>query len=207
MKMSVAKALKEIKVTDDKINRAREDGVYIGISQAGKDVSRVYKTEQDMIKGIQSSFDKMDDLRKYRARLKAAVVLSNATTKVNLPLIGEVTVAEAIEYKSVVTERKTFLNKISKYYNQVSMQAQQVEQQNQQVIDQRINALFSGDQKPDETLVKTIKDQVEQERGIKIIDPKDLKEFYTKELDEIIEFEGNVDDILNTSNVMTTIEV
>lgn len=206
-KMTVAKALKEIKTLDDKINRAHSEGVYIGMFRGGKDVQNKFSNEQDMAKAIQSSFDKIDQLRDYRSKVKAAVVQSNAKTMVELPIIGKISIAQAIEYKSVIAERKKLVDTVKMQMVQIDQYAQRCDQENKQTIEQRISAVSSGDNAPDELVIKSIRESVESQLGYKVVDTKKVREFIQKELDNIAEFEDNVDDIINTSNVMTVIEV
>lgn len=207
MQLTVAKALKELKTLDDKIERAHDNGVYIGITRGNKDVFRRHESEQDIKTAIQSSFDKIAQLRENRAKIKSAVVQSNANSMVELPIIGNVSVAQAIEYKSVIAERKRFIDTVKRQYAQVQQYANRFEQENKNLVEQRINAVSGGDKAPDESIVKGIQDNVESKLGFKVIDPKNILEFVQKELDSIAEFEDNVDDIINTSNVMTVIEI
>lgn len=206
-KMTVAKALKEIKTLDDKINRAHSEGTYIGMFRGGKDVHHKFANEQDMVKAIQSSFDKIDQLRDYRSKVKAAVVQSNAQTMVELPIIGKISIAQAIEYKSVIAERKKFVDTVKMQMVQIDQYAQRCDQENKQTIEQRINAVSSGENAPDELVIKSIRESVDSQLGYKVVDTKKVREFIQKELDCIAEFEDNVDDIINTSNVITVIEV
>lgn len=204
-KMTVAKALKEIKTLDDKINRAHSEGVYIGMFRGGKDVQNKFSNEQDMVKAIQSSFDKIDQLRDYRSKVKAAVVQSNAKTMVELPIIGKISIAQAIEYKSVIAERKRFVDTVKRQYLDVASKSKDFDHHNNHIIEQRINAVSAGDKAPDELVINSIRESVESQLGYKVVDTKKVREFIQKELDNIAEFEDNVDDIINTSNVMTVI--
>ena len=85
-KMTVHKALAELKVIGDRISSAISTGVYCRANKhSNEKVSGV--SVEDFKKQIQGSWDKANDLIKRRNAIKKAVVFSNAITKVK---VGEI---------------------------------------------------------------------------------------------------------------------
>ena len=97
-KMTVHKALAELKIMDDRIVSAINGGTYCVANKHSNDKIKGVSLEE--YKGaMQGCYDKAVDLIKRRNAIKRAVVLSNATTKVSVNGT-EYTVAEAIEMKN-----------------------------------------------------------------------------------------------------------
>ena len=97
-KMTVHKALAELKTMDDRISKAIRSTTYVlAVKHSAEKINGV--KVNDFKDQMRSGYQKVTDLIKRRDAMKRAVVLSNATTKVK---IGdtEYTVAEAIEMKN-----------------------------------------------------------------------------------------------------------
>lgn len=110
-KMSVHKALCELKTIDSRIQKEIQQGVFVFANKhssnkvSGVDIGE-YSAE------IKSVYQSVSDLIARRDAIKRAVVLSNATVKVT---IGgkEYTVAEAIEMKNhSIPVKQTLLKKL-----------------------------------------------------------------------------------------------
>ena len=115
-KMTVHKALAELKIIDDRIISAINDGTYCIANKHSNDKIKGVSVEE--YKGVmQGYYDKAIDLIKRRNAIKRAVVLSNATTK--LSVNGEeYTRAEAIEMKNHGVEfDEMMLEALKKQYN------------------------------------------------------------------------------------------
>ena len=111
--MSVTRALAELKRLDDRLNRMTTDQsifVSVAVGQGDKQkVLGVSDTVQNMISQIQSNRDRVNSMIEMRAKIKAAVVASNAVTKVKLGA-REMSVAEAIELKKSIDVKRNMLN-------------------------------------------------------------------------------------------------
>ena len=97
-KMTVHKALAELKIIDDRIHKAVHNSVFVYSCKNGIDkVDGV--PVSDFKKDINSNYQKVTNLINRRNAMKRAIVLSNAVTKVT---VGdkEYTVAEAIDMKN-----------------------------------------------------------------------------------------------------------
>ena len=97
-KMTVHKALAELKVIDSRISKAINEGAYVVANKHSNE--KIHgKTINDFKEYMKSCHNKVTDLINRRNAIKRAVVLSNATTKIKVGN-DEYTVAEAIEMKN-----------------------------------------------------------------------------------------------------------
>lgn len=206
--MSVYKALKTLKVTDEKIERGSYT-TFVAASKNGRPTDRSCSSPEEMRKKAKSNMDKMRDLLVFRAKLKSAIVQSNAVTKVNIPILGEVTVAEAIEYKSSIQVRKQFVQTVQSQLSSLMNLRSRAENEIEKETDARIATLMGRDsaKTPDPAMVKSIRETLEKERAVEIYGEGDLNAWLETELDDIQQFDADIDDILNESNVKTSIEV
>ena len=106
-KMTVHKALAELKIIDDRINNAIVSGTYV-IANKHSNTKIHGMTIDDFKTSMKSDFQKVSDLIARRNAIKRTVVASNAVTKVKVGDV-EYTVAEAIEMKNHGMEFKNTL--------------------------------------------------------------------------------------------------
>jgi len=207
MQYTIAKALKELKTLDARIQREIKQGVYSGVVKQDNPTNSSYKTANDLKNAIKGTFDSIEKLQDNRNKIKAAVIQSNATTFIDLPIIGNVSIAQAIEYKEVINMRRSFINKAVAEYRKHQQEYDIQKDHVNNLIEQRIAAALGNQDQKDDTMSSMIRKQVEQEYSVEFINPKNIEDWAKKELDKVEEFADNVDDLINTSNVMTTIEV
>ena len=134
-KMTVHKALAELKLLDDRITKAISEGIYcVANKHSNEKIDGI--SIDDYKKRIQGSYDKTTDLIKRRNSIKRAVVLSNAVTKVMIA-DKEYTVAEAIEMKNHGVEFDSkLLNEMRLHYQ---MSQVQIKKQNGDDLEERAN--------------------------------------------------------------------
>lgn len=82
-KMTVHKALAELKLLDERIRKAISEGIYCIANKHSNDKIGGVLLD-DYIKIMQGGYDKATDLISRRKAIKRAVVLSNAVTKVTV---------------------------------------------------------------------------------------------------------------------------
>ena len=112
--ISVTRALVELKRYEQRLHQALAQGTFAAVSYGEAEKTRVESVNRQRIPSvvkdvetlITSSFQSVNDLITNRAALKAAIVASNAATKVKF-LDREISVAEAIETKSSLTMLRT----------------------------------------------------------------------------------------------------
>ena len=210
-KISITRALKELKLLDDRIQKSLQNpfiSVQKGTTSSATVVGVSGVTIADQTTALKANLDKVEGLFKYRADLKAKVVQSNAVTEVT---IGgkKMTVAVAIEQKAFVDTRKRYIGTLI-----TQAQRAQIEVENGNgALENRIEAQIAailGKEKgkvPTADERKEITGPMEANQKLSLIDPNKIGEKAKKLLEELDTFVNEVDFILSESNSTTTIEV
>jgi hypothetical protein len=97
-KMTLHKALAELKLLDSRITSTIRTGTYCVANKASNQKIKGVKLDE-FKESMKADYASATDLINRRIAIKKAVVLSNATTKVKINDV-EYTVAEAIELKN-----------------------------------------------------------------------------------------------------------
>jgi hypothetical protein len=207
-KMTVHKALAELKVIGDRIISAIQSGVYCKANKHSNEKIDGVSVDE-FKKQIQGSWDKVNDLIRRRNAIKKAVVLSNATVKVK---VGdeEFTVAEAIEMKNSGMEyKKILVNMLNKQYTQA---IQTTEKENGETLQQKAESYVIGLYGSKEG--KTNIEEIEKTRKefvtnntFELIDPLKIREKIDALEKEISEFESEIDAALSVSNAITELTI
>lgn len=165
-----------------------------------------YDTKEDLERTVKSNFTSIKDLIKRRNEIKSKIVLSNATTEVEIAGV-KYTVAEAIERKSSIEYEQQLLNKLKNTYKQIVNHVDQVNEDMNFRLDQHLETIFGRESKTSnqetDAVIKSFKEQNEA----KLIDPINLKEKIELLEKEIEDFLTEVDHVLSVSNATTTIEI
>lgn len=212
MQISITRALSELKVLQDRINRSIIEGVFVGVT-TGKGtystsvVGGVKTTLEAASASIQGSFDKVEDLIARRQKIKSAIILSNAKTLVNING-KEMTVAEAIEMKSTVESKKIQLQYMRNQFNGANQTINQVNTALEAVIQQSLDKVYGAEKsKVDSTLLESIADPQRQQKEASLLDPCKIAEKIENLQNEIQILESEVDFTLSESNAKTVIEI
>lgn len=210
-KMTIHKALAELKIIDNRIDRAITESALVVANKHsnskidGKTISE-YKDE------MKSTYQKITDLIKRRNAMKRAVVLSNAQTTIQ---IGEntYTVAEAIEMKNHGIEHDEFL---MNHMNIQLERAKRVLENNsgESIEDkarQYVLSVISSQPKEakmtiDSKAMQSLKEQYIEDSTYDLIDPNNVAVRIAELRDYIDEFNAEVDAALSVSNALTVIE-
>ena len=200
-KMTVHKALCELKTLDARITKAIQSSTYVFANKhsnakvSGKTVS-AYSDE------VKSACD----LIARRDAIKRAVTLSNATTKVT---IGgkEYTVAEAIEMKNHgVPMQQKLLDKLVKDNRAARKQA---DENNGEYLEMRaVKSLYGNvDMKGASEEIKKVRGDFIAAQTMELVDPVNI-DAEMKRLEEVINgFTVEIDSALSVSNALTEIIV
>jgi len=207
-KMTVHKALVELKVIGDRITNAVSNGVYCRANKHSNEKVNGVSVDE-FKKQIQSSWDKVNDLIKRRNAIKKAVVLSNAITKVKVG-DDEYTVAEAIEMKNSGMQYKKDLMSI--LYKQYTQAIQVTEKENGDTLQQKaenyvIGLYGSKESKTSMDEIENTKKQFITNNTFELVDPIKVKEKIDALEKEIVEFESEIDATLSVSNAVTEINI
>lgn len=206
-KMTIHKALCELKILDSRINNAISSARFcLANKHSNEKVNGV--TVEEYQETMKASYNKASDLIRRREAIKRAVVLSNAKTIVK---IGgkEYTVAEAIEMNNHGIDLKLQLKNAMKKQYDSAMTA--IISKNS-VVDDKATEYVVGLFGQKES--KTANEEYEKARKsyieantMELIDPVNiLEKIETLEV-EIADFTTEVDSALSVSNALTEITV
>ena len=210
-KMTVHKALAELKTMDDRISKAINAVTYtMAVKHSAEKINGV--TIADFKENIKSGYQKVKDLMARRDAMKRAVVMSNATTKVK---VGdkEFTVAEAIEMKNNGMNYKRQLR--SKIVNDYQRAYVELDRNSGEAIEKRaeqyVLSVIQAQPKDskmaiDSDAMKALRKDYIENNTYDLIDPLNVTKIMETMLDEINEFETEVDAALSVSNAITVIE-
>lgn len=207
-KMTVHKALAEIKVMDNRINSAIYSGVYCLANKHSNEKVKGIAVE-DYKKVMHGYYDKTNDLIKRNEAIKKAVVLSNAITKVKIGE-NEYTVAEAIWMKNHGIDNKDeLLVKLQQQYNKAQAE---ILKNNGEELDKRaeqyvIGIYGSKEGKADTEAFEKTKKEFIKANQYELLDPIGILKVIEDLEKEIDTFKAEVDAALSTSNAITEIEV
>lgn len=209
-KISITRALTEIKHLSDIINRSTNQA-FVGIAK-GKDSKKVSvdsptTSVADVETRLKGNLQSVLDLITRRDTLKRAVVLSNARTVVTIN--GKtMTVAEAIEQKASIAFKQNLLQSMR---NQFVASRNKVDAANQKLlaeIDVAVQAAYANEKgKVDEEQYKAVATPRLNQSELSLIDPNKIEEKIAALETELNGFITEVDFVLSESNARTEIEV
>lgn len=208
-KMTVHKALAELKLLDGRIDKAIAEGIYCVANKHSNDKINGIDIEEYK-KLMQSRYDKATDLIKRRNAIKRAVVLSNAITKVTIA-DKEYTVAEAIEMKNHGLEfDKELLNAMKEHYNmaQVNIKKQNDGKELEERADQYVTAIYGNKEGKTNTAdIEKVKADFLAANQYELVDPLNVMDKIDALEKKINDFTADVDSTLSVSNALTEIEI
>lgn len=207
-KMTVHKALAELKIIDDRIISAINDGTYCVANKHSNE--RIKGVPVKEYKGVmQGCYDKATALIMRRNAIKRAVVLSNATTKVSVDG-EEYTRAEAIEMKNHGIEfDETLLEELKEQYNKA--QAEILKQNGgdlEKRAEQYVIGIYGSKEGKSNTddFEKTKKDFMTA-NAFELVDPIKILDKINNLEEKIAAFKAEIDAALSVSNAITEIEI
>lgn len=211
-KMTVHKALAELKIIDDRINNAIVSGTYV-IANKHSNTKIHGMTIDDFKTSMKSDFQKVSDLIARRNAIKRTVVASNAVTKVKVGDV-EYTVAEAIEMKNHGMEFKNTLKMyIERQYTNAKNEfdknsGDSLERRAENYVLSVIQAQPKDSKMAvDSDAMKNLRAQYIKDNTYDIIDPIGVKDVIEKLDNEISDFITEVDAALSVSNALTVLDI
>lgn len=207
-KMTVHKALAELKILNDRINKTILDGVYCGANKhSSKKIGGI--PIEEFQKNIQSNYDKVTDLINRYQALKRTVTLSNAVTKVEI-CGKEYTVAEAIWMKNHGIEKENLL--VGAMINQYNSSQAEINRQNGADLEKRaddyVTALYGGKEgKNSAADAEKTRQEFITNNSYELIDPICVLEKIEMLQKKTADFMAEVDAALSVSNSLTEITI
>ena len=206
-KMLVTVALNELKLLDSRIIKEIDRGNFISSAKKSSPKVSPAMSKEEFIEEAKSKFNSVKDLIERRAKIKAAIVDSNAKTEVEIDGV-KMTRADAIERKSSINYEKLMLNELK---DQLNIHTAKVNSSNYEVdnkIDSLVQAAYGKEGKNNikqedyDAIAKPYREANEWD----IVDPLNLKDVIEEIKKRIDGFESNIDSTLQISNCTTYIE-
>ena len=205
-KMTVHKALAELKTLDDRINTAIGESVFVRANRHNN--TKIFgKTIEEFKADSAASLMSATALINRRNAMKRAVVLSNAITKVEIGGV-EYTVAEAIEMNNHGMENLVELrNCLREQYSSVK---RMVESENGDKLvkacENYIQATFGTKEKINNPDIEMAQKVYMANNTYDIVTGFDIEKVIKELTDRIDTFKAEVDSALSVSNALTVIE-
>ena len=205
--MLVTVALNELKLLDKRINDKIDNTSFVVSAKesdknATKGISKTkYRTE------ARAGYESIVDLIKRRQLIKNAITLSNAKTHVQVAGM-DMTVAEAIEYKSSIEYQKDLLATMEMQYSSAVTSMNIANNKVDSTIDSMLEKLYGKDS--DKKITAEDQDAVanpyRKANQHALVDELGIKDRIDELKEFIGKFESEVDSVLQVSNCTTVIE-
>ena len=202
--MSIHRALAELKTYDDRIKRVMTADFVIANKKSNDKIKG--KSIDEVKSQIQGSFDSFFALAENQRRIKSAVVLSNANTRVKIGGI-EYTVAEAIERKAKIVHDETLLMTLKSQFNSQNEKVEQANSELPQKLETYLQAILGEKDKRTVDDIESHTKAFENRNKFELIDPCDICKQIEKLEQTITAFKTEVDYVLSEINATTFIEV
>lgn len=205
-KMTVHKALAELKTLDDRINSEITGSIFVKANRHNN--MKIFgKSVEDFRADTTSSLQSVMALIERRNAMKRAVVLSNAVTKVEIGGV-EYTVAEAIEMNNHGMENwidfRDFLR------DQYSSVKRMVESENGEKLanacENYIQTMFGSKDKINNPDIETARKMYIDSHSYDIVTGFNIEEIISVLTKKIDDFKAEIDSALSVSNALTIIE-
>ena len=206
-KMTIHKALAELKIIGDRINSSISSSTFIKANKhSNEKINGVSVT--DFKSQIQGNWDKSNDLIKRRNSIKRNVVLSNAKTTVKVGN-DEFTIAEAIEMKNTGMQyKKELLNQLNRQYvDAIRVTEKENGETLQQKAENYVIGLYGSKDKVNNDEIENVRKQFIINNTFELVDPIKVREKIDSLEKEIAEFETEIDSALSCSNSLTEITI
>lgn len=205
-KMTVHKALAELKTLDDRINSEITGSIFVKANRHNN--MKIFgKSVEDFRADTTSSLQSVMALIERRNAMKRAVVLLNAVTKVEIGGI-EYTVAEAIEMNNHGMENwidfRDFLR------DQYSSVKRMVESENGEKLanacENYIQTMFGSKDKINNPDIEAARKMYMDSHSYDVVTGFNIEEIISVITKKIDDFKAEIDSALSVSNALTIIE-
>lgn len=204
-KMLVTQALNELKLLDSRIKKEISGTVFVTAAKTAEKKVNSYTTKEEFTESAKSAYQSVTDLINRRAKIKAAIVASNAATTVTIN-DEKMTVAEAIELKTSIEYEVKMLNTLQNQLNKAESAAVQQNLSLEDRIDNYIEAMMGKEAKGKKDDYTEMIEPIREANEYSLVDPLKVKDKIEKLGKRIDGFNSEVDSVLQISNCVTWIE-
>ena len=203
MKISITRALAEVKLIDKKLKDADCDLARVAIN--GVLVNSNNQTPQDFLKYARGTIDSRADLRKRKRALKGAIAKANVQTSVKIGK-EELSIIEAIEYKGIVSAQIDELSLMIAYLGEAVKIKEKEEAKTEEKAQRTLESIYgtAKNSLPKDTIEQTLK-SFRDAYKIEIVSPIALEKAIAQK-DELTDLLSEIDLSLSEINAKTMIE-
>lgn len=207
MKISITRALAELKLLDERIQKEIRNGIFIDMRQKKFDKTTYTKKSIDEFeKDSKADYQSVNDLIARRNKIKSLVLNSNSNTKVKIGNL-EMTVVEAIDMKTAIRYKETLLARLRGIRDQIHREIESNNIRMETALQQMLQQSYGSNQKVTEEQANGIRKPYVEANQIHIVDSIGIENEIKKLDSEIDSFKSEVDFVLSESNSRTEIEV
>ena len=196
-KISITRALVELKTLDSRIQKKIDTGVFV--SYKGQ-----FHQPHEATKEAVANYQSVNDLIERRKKIKSAIITSNALTKVNI-CGNEMTMAEAIETKSSIKHKKNLLAVLKAQYGSVVTTIESVNARVRKDLENK--STRDTDKDKQQMSLEEFSKMYINLHGVELFDPIKVSQKIEQLEQYITQFEQEVDYVLSEKNATTFIEL
>lgn len=206
--MTLAKALVELKLLDKRITKRTEQLNPVAVKQNGKLLSSTMSTP-DFEAEAKASWQSLRDLMKRRRKIKAALVVANASAKVTI-CGEEYTLAEAIENKNMMEKEKDIVRATLWKVSEKKSVMDDIQEKNNAKLMKLLESMYGRSGK-EHSLSTSDYDAVavpfKKANEPEFVDPLNCEKMLNELKEKADSFLAEVDVSLSIANATTTIHV
>jgi len=196
-KITITRALTELKTLDKRIQKAIDSGSFV-------DFKGQFHQPDPYVKKAEASYQSIMDLLERRKLIKSRIVMSNATTTV--VICGkEMTVAEAIETKSSINHLENLLSRLKAQSAQAHRNVESLNDRVRRELERKTE--LTGDKDDGKVDIVDFSKKYMDMHGVHLYDPIDISGKIEDLEGYITQFNSEVDCVLTEKNSTTFIEV
>ena len=206
MKLTLARALSEVKLLNSKIEKNINNLQLVATKTGKKDVINNSNLKVvDFNENAKSSYQSTLDLIKRRNLIKSKLTQANAITIVT---IGDknYTIAEAIDRKNSINIEKDLLSRLNTTLNQQIRNMNTANDKMEDNINRMVETKMGTDKSKSEDIAD-LKRIFRESDTTTLVDPLDLKTKIEELTKTIEDFELNIDFALSEANAINYIEI
>ncbi|MDF2540968.1 MAG: hypothetical protein K0S47_686 [Herbinix sp.] len=202
--MLITIGLNELKLLDARITRRTEEAAFVSCAKKSSAKVDGKKTKEAFMNDAKSDYESVTALIKRRNVIKAAIIQSNAVTKVTIAG-KEMTVAEAIDKKTSIAYDKKLLEVLTLQFNAAVTKTIYENRKVDESIETLLNTAYGkeGKEKITQTSHDAIADPYRAANEYDLVDALGAEMLIRKLKEEIEAFESEVDSCLQISNSTT----
>jgi hypothetical protein len=199
--MSITQALAELKLLRKRFENCLEDAEFVTLKTKARQLDVAAFGVAARV-----SYQSYRDLLSRYNRIKAAIVVSNATAKVTVAG-REYTLAEAVERKRTIATERECLRKMQEQWQRTQSEYEAHQREQQLRVDRLMMQELGKDKQTNVEVANSLQEAFLDSNKAEVVDPLKLEGLIREFKKELEDFETNVDWVLSESNGRTMVTV